>query len=183
MVALRRTPVPRAIGVAAVSLGVMVFFMIPTPIAMIEFGFSENTTSDFVRWHIVAMFAPSFATGFLISRFGAQTIATIGMVIMIIAAVTAASGILGMHFYGSLIILGIGWNFGFVGATKMRSSTVKKAAVQGINDKVIALVFTTCAVVARLVVYSFGWLVPTLVSGAVVFVVLAFVAIDRRATV
>ncbi|MEM9477780.1 MAG: MFS transporter, partial [Pseudomonadota bacterium] len=65
LAALRRRPIRRAVGIAAVSQGVMVFLMIPTPIAMVGCGFSEDTASDVVRWHIVAMFAPSFFTGFL----------------------------------------------------------------------------------------------------------------------
>lgn len=186
LAALRRRPIMRAVGIAAVSQGVMVFLMIPTPIAMIGCGFSEETASDVVRWHIVAMFAPSFFTGFLIQRFGAQTIAMSGLVMIIAAAVAAATGLSAMHFYGSLIVLGMGWNFGFIGATTMLDAAVseaEKAAVQGANDTIIALVSTVCAFAAGLVISSLGWAVLALISGGIVLLAFAALRFDRAMAV
>lgn len=180
--ALRRRPVQRAIGIGAVSQGVMVFLMIPTPIAMIECGFSETTASDVVRWHIVAMFAPSFFTGFLIMRFGIQTIATVGLLTIISAAGVAAWGISAAHFYGALIVLGVGWNFSFIGATTMLAAAVseaEKAAVQGANDTIIALVSTVCAFAAGFVLLSLGWAILAALSGVIVLLVLVWLAFDR----
>lgn len=184
LAALRRPAIRQAIGIAAVSQGVMVFLMIPTPIAMVGCGFSETTASDVVRWHIVAMFAPSFFTGFLIRRFGAQTIATVGLVIIGAAAAAAALGLSAMHFYGSLIILGFGWNFGFIGGTAMLDAAVsedEKAAVQGANDTIIALISTICAFAAGFVVSSTGWAVLAMISGGFVLVAICALAFDRRA--
>lgn len=183
LAALRRPAIRQAIGIAAVAQGVMVFLMIPTPIAMIGCGFSEDTASDVVRWHIVAMFAPSFFTGFLIKRFGAQTIATTGLVTIVAAAIAAALGLSTMHFYGSLIILGVGWNFGFIGGTAMLDAAVsegEKAAVQGANDTIIALVSTICAFAAGFVVSSVGWTVLTVISSGIVLVAIAASAVDRN---
>ncbi|WP_227272715.1 MFS transporter [Roseobacter weihaiensis] len=182
LAALRRPAIRQAIGVAAVSQGVMVFLMIPTPIAMVGCGFSEATASDVVRWHIVAMFAPSFFTGFLIKRFGARRIAVTGLVIIIAAAVAAALGLSAMHFYGSLIILGIGWNFGFVGGTAMLDAAVsdsEKAAVQGANDTIIAFVSTVCAFASGFVVSSIGWEVLAMISGGVVVAAIALLISDQ----
>ena len=182
--ALRRPAIKRAVGIGAVSQGVMVFLMIPTPIAMVACGFSADTASDVVRWHIVAMFAPSFFTGFLIKRFGAQTIATLGLIIIVAAAVAASLGITAMHFYGSLIVLGLGWNFGFIGATTMLDAAVtedEKAAVQGANDTIIALVSTVCAFAAGLVVSSLGWAALALMSACLVLAALAVLAFGRFA--
>lgn len=179
---LRRPAIRQAVGIAAISQGVMVFLMIPTPIAMVECGFSAAMASDVVRWHIVAMFAPSFFTGFLIKRFGAQRIAAIGLVIIIAAAVAAALGLSALHFYGSLIVLGIGWNFGFIGGTAMLDAALsekEKAAVQGANDTIIALVSTICAFAAGLVVSSFGWAVIATISGGVVVLALALLVSDQ----
>ncbi|MEM9231103.1 MAG: MFS transporter [Pseudomonadota bacterium] len=176
LAALRRRPVWRAVAIAAVSQGVMVFLMIPTPIAMVGCGFSEDTASDVVRWHIVAMFAPSFFTGFLIKRFGAQTIALSGLAIIILAALAAVLGLSAMHFYGSLIILGVGWNFGFIGGTTMLDAAVsetEKAAVQGANDTVIAFVSTVCAFAAGFVVSGMGWTFLAMISGGIVLFALA----------
>lgn len=180
---LRRPTVRQAIGIAAVSQGVMVFLMIPTPIAMVGCGFSEDTASDVVRWHIVAMFAPSFVTGFLIKRFGAQTIATIGLVTIVAAAIAAALGLSEMNFLGSLIILGLGWNFGFIGGTTILDAAVsekEKAAVQGADDTIIALVSTIGAFSAGFVVSSVGWANLAMVSGGIVLVSIAAFAIDRN---
>lgn len=176
--ALRRAPVKRAVGIGAVSQGVMVFLMIPTPVAMVACGFSDATAGDVVRWHIVAMFAPSFFTGFLIKRFGAETISRIGLATICAAGAWAATGISALHFYGALIVLGIGWNFAFIGATTMLDAVVsedEKAAVQGANDTVIALVSTVCAFAAGAVVAGLGWEVLTVISTG--FVMLALVAL------
>ncbi len=172
---LRRRPVRRAVGIAAVSQGVMMFLMIPTPLAMIGCGFSEAAAGDVIRWHIVAMFAPSFFTGFLIKRFGAEPIAIVGLVMVMAAALAAAAGLSSAHFYGSLALLGIGWNFGFIGATSMLASAVadgEKAAIQGLNDTVIALVSTICAFAAGMVVSGFGWAV--LAFATIAFLLLTF---------
>lgn len=174
--ALHRPTIKRAVGIAAVSQGVMVFLMIPTPIAMVSCGFNEASASDAVRWHIVAMFAPSFFTGFLIKRFGAQTIAVFGLVIIVVAAVIAATGLSAGHFYGALVILGLGWNFGYVGATTMLDAAVtpdEKAAVQGANDTIIALVSTICAFSAGVALSTLGWATLAMVSAGLVLVALA----------
>lgn len=186
LAALRRRPIKRAVGIAAVSQGIMVFLMIPTPIAMIACGFTEDTASDVVRWHIVAMFAPSFLTGFLIQRFGAQTIAMTGLATIVAAAGFAALGISAVHFYGALIVLGVGWNFGFIGATTMLAAAVsetEKAAVQGANDTIIALVSTVCAFASGLVISSLGWALLAVISAGIVVLALATLVFDRAPAV
>jgi len=148
---LKRKPVRLAVGLGAVSQGIMVFLMVPTPLAMIGCGFSETVAGDVIRWHVVAMFAPSFFTGFLIKRFGVHPIALIGLALLIMSSIAALSGLASFHFYGSLVLLGIGWNFGFIGATTMLANSVQedeKALVQGANDTMIALVSTLCAFAA-----------------------------------
>ena len=164
---LKRKPVRVAVGLGAVSQGIMVFLMVPTPLAMRDCGFTESVAGDVIRWHVVAMFAPSFVTGFLIKRFGVRPIATIGLVLMAAASIAALSGLSSVHFYGALIALGIGWNFGFVSATAMLSTSVaedEKPLVQGANDTLIALVSTVCAFAAGAIVAGFGWAVLAAVS-------------------
>lgn len=158
---LKRRPVRFAVGLGAVSQGIMVFLMVPTPLAMIGCGFSDAIAGDVIRWHVVAMFAPSFFTGFLIKRFGVQPIAAIGLAMLIIASIAALSGLTATHFYGSLILLGIGWNFGFIGATTMLANAVpaeEKALVQGANDTLIGLVSTLCAFAAGAIIAGLGWI-------------------------
>lgn len=186
LAALRRRPIRRAVGIAAVSQGVMMFLMIPTPLAMIGCGFSEDTAGDVIRWHIVAMFAPSFFTGFLIQRFGAQFIAATGLALIVLSALAATMGLSAVHFYSALIVLGLGWNFSFIGATTMVAAAVteaEKAAVQGINDTMIALVSTVCAFAAGLVISGLGWIILALISVAIVVVAIIVLILDRAVPV
>ncbi|MEM5542674.1 MFS transporter [Sulfitobacter sp. AS92] len=164
---LKRKPVRLAVGLGAVSQGIMVFLMVPTPLAMIGCGFSEAVAGDVIRWHVVAMFAPSFFTGFLIKRFGVHPIALIGLALLVMSSIAALSGLTSVHFYGSLVLLGIGWNFGFIGATTMLANSVsedEKALVQGANDTMIALVSTLCAFAAGAIIAGFGWAILAAVS-------------------
>ena len=171
------SPVPLAGAYAAlaVSQGIMVFLMVPTPLAMIGSGFSETVAGFVIRWHVVAMFAPSFFTGFLIKRFGVKPIAIIGLVFLISASIIALGGLTSVHFYGSLVVLGIGWNFGFIAATIMLTNCVsddEKSIVQGANDAVIALVSTLCAFAAGAIIAGFGWAV--LAATSLLLLLLAF---------
>ncbi|MFY0645951.1 MFS transporter [Sulfitobacter geojensis] len=184
---LRRGPVRKAVAIGAVSQGIMVFLMIPTPLAMVGCGFSEATSGDVIRWHVVAMFAPSFFTGFLIKRYGTRHIALGGLALLILSALVALSGLSGGHFYISLILLGLGWNFGFIGATNMLTRAVSEAerpVVQGANDTVIALASTICAFAAGAIVAGYGWTVLAVVALIVLVVALGALAMPaRQATV
>lgn len=163
----------------------MVFLMIPTPLAMIGCGFSETLAGDVIRWHVVAMFAPSFFTGFLIKHFGTMRVAVTGLGLLIIAALIAASGLTSSHFYVSLIILGVGWNFGFIGATTMLANVVSedaKPVAQGINDTVIALVSTVCAFTAGTIIAGFGWEFLAFVAMAILMLSLGWLMFEKRQT-
>ena len=177
---LKQPEVGRAVGIGAVSMGAMVFLMVPTPLAMIGHGLSEAAAGDVIRWHVVAMFAPSFFTGFLIKRFGMHRVAMTGLVLLTLSAVVAASGLLTAHFYVSLIMLGVGWNFGFIGATTMLAGAVsdaEKATVQGANDTVIALASTVCAFGAGAAVAGFGW---TILAGIAIVLLLVSIWVFGR---
>lgn len=123
---------------------------------------------------------------FLIKRFGSTPIVTMGLVLLALAAVTGASGLSAGQFYGALILLGLGWNFSFIGATTMLAQAVPdadKSVVQGVNDTMIALVSTMCAFASGAVIAGFGWIVLSVV--ALVFVVLSFgvLVLDRSTPV
>lgn len=180
---LKQRPVRTAVGIGAVVNGIMVFLMVPTPLAMIGCGFTETVAGDVIRWHVVAMFAPSFITGFLIKRFGTRSIAITGLLLMIMAALAAATGLSSAHFYGSLILLGIGWNFGFVGATTMLANVVSasdKSVVQGVNDTIIALVATLCAFAAGTIIAGFGWVILAAVAVVILVLALGTVVFEKR---
>ena len=125
-------------GMVAYSL--MNLVMTSTPLAVVGCGFTKNNANDIVSAHVLAMFAPSFFTGHLIARFGVEKIIATGLVILMGAGMVALSGVAISNFFGALILLGIGWNFGFIGATTMLSSAHaphERGVVQGMNDMIV----------------------------------------------
>ncbi len=129
-----------AIICAMVSYSLMNLVMTSTPLAVVGCGFSKNNAADIVSAHVLAMFAPSFFTGHLIARFGAERIVAIGLAILAGAGGVALSGTDLSNFFGALILLGFGWNFGFIGATAMLSnahSPEERGRVQGLNDTIV----------------------------------------------
>lgn len=143
------------------------FMMVLTTLAMIGCGFTEAVARSVIRGHFVAMFAPCFSTGFLIERFGTTPTVSIGLIFLTSAAVTGASGLSAGQFYGALILLGIGWNFRFIGSTTMLTEAVggeDRPVAQGVNDTMIALVSTTCAFASGAVSAGFGGFILPIVT-------------------
>lgn len=129
-----------AVICGVVSYLLMNFLMTSAPLAMQMCGLSQEAANLGLEWHVIAMYAPSFFTGRLISRFGASNVVMAGLAL---TGASAAVGLLGIdvaHFWGTLILLGIGWNFGFIGASAMVLETHRpeeKARVQSLNDFII----------------------------------------------
>lgn len=122
---------------AMVSYGLMNLVMTSTPLAVVGCGFTTADAADIVSWHVLAMFAPSFFTGNLIARFGATRIVATGLFILGLAGVAGLSGVGFGHFSAALVLLGLGWNFGFIGATAMLAASYapeERGKVQGMND-------------------------------------------------
>ncbi|MEN8832250.1 MFS transporter [Pacificibacter sp.] len=138
---LLKTPrIAVAIIVGMVSYALMNLVMTATPLAVVGCGFTQNNAADVVSFHVLAMFIPSFFTGSLIARFGVEKIMATGLVILAAAGVVALSGITLDNFFIALILLGVGWNFGFIGATAMLSSShepSERGRVQGMNDLLV----------------------------------------------
>lgn len=156
----RRPKVIFAIFGAAVSHSIMVLLMIPTAIAMVGCGFGEDQAADVIKWHVIAMFAPGFFTGNLIQKFGAMRIITSGFVVLAISSLTAMAGIEITNFYGALILLGIGWNFGFIGSTHLLQSSLsveERPRVQGVNDTIIAVVSSAASLLSGALYFGIGW--------------------------
>ena len=122
---------------AMVSYSLMNLVMTSTPLAVVGCGFTNGNASDVVMAHVIGMFAPSFFTGHLIARFGVERIIATGLAILLAAGVVALLGTELFNFFGALILLGIGWNFGFIGATAMLTANQRpeeQGKVQGMND-------------------------------------------------
>ncbi len=137
---LRDPSILVAIICGMVTYALMNLVMTSTPLAVVGCGFTEGDANDVVMAHVLAMFAPSFVTGHLINRFGTIPIMGTGLAILAGAGAVALSGITLTHFFGALVLLGIGWNFGFVGATTLLASAyneAEKGRVQGMNDMLV----------------------------------------------
>ena len=137
---LRDPRVVVAIICATVTYSLMNLVMTSTPLAVVGCGFTKNNANDIVSAHVLAMFAPSFFTGHLITRFGVEKIIAAGLVILMGAGIVALSGVALGNFYVTLILLGLGWNFGFIGATTMLASAHaphERGVVQGMNDMIV----------------------------------------------
>ena len=136
-----RTPrIAVAIIVAMISYSLMNLVMTSTPLAVVGCGYQISDASNVVTGHVLAMFAPSFFTGHLIARFGVERIMGTGLLILGLAGVVALSGVALPNFYLALILLGLGWNFGFIGATTMLASAHapnERGVIQGFNDMVV----------------------------------------------
>jgi MFS family permease len=137
---LRDPKIVVAIVVGMVTYALMNLMMTSTPLAVVGCGFTTNNAADIVSGHVIAMYAPSFFTGHLIARFGATRIVSVGLVCLTAAGVVGLMGVELTNFFVALVLLGIGWNFGFIGATAMLSSahtTEERGTVQGLNDLIV----------------------------------------------
>lgn len=155
---IARTPVfIVAVVAGVVSYGLMSFIMTAAPMAMVGCGHTIGEAALGIQWHVLAMFGPSFFTGHLIARFGKISITALGLLLTGMAGVLNLAGLELLHFWGGLILLGIGWNFGFIGATSLLTECYRseeRSKVQGLND---FLVFGTVAVAS----FSSGHLLNT----------------------
>ncbi len=135
---LLRTPrIAVAMICAMVSYALMNLVMTSTPLAMVGCGFSTPQAADVVSGHVLAMFAPAFFTGSLIARFGAERVIAAGLLILAAAGAVGLNGVSYAHFTVALVLLGLGWNFGFIGATAMLAAAhapEERGRVQGMND-------------------------------------------------
>jgi predicted MFS family arabinose efflux permease len=149
-----------AVGCGVASYSMMNLMMTAAPLAMVGCGHSVTDAALGIQWHVLGMFAPSFITGGLIARFGIAPITAIGVVLMGLAAVAGISGQSVAHFWTALVLLGVGWNLSFIGATTLVTQCHRpeeRTKVQSFND---FLIFGSMAVSSfssgQLLAY-FGW--------------------------
>jgi MFS family permease len=171
-------------GVASYSM--MNLVMTSAPIAMIDCNHSITDATLGLQWHVMAMFAPSFFTGALIARFGIDRVIWSGLAIMAVAMVVAMTGITVAHFWSALVLLGIGWNFAFIGATAMVTQCHRpneRNKVQAFND---FLVFGSMAIgsfSSGQLLANYGWAAVNEVGLPIIITaggLLAWVTLSRR---
>jgi MFS family permease len=163
--------------------------MTSAPLAMKMCGLSVSDSNFGIQWHIVAMYGPSFFTGSLIARFGAPKIVALGLSLEAIGATIGLSGITAMHFWATLIVLGVGWNLSFVGASALVLETHRpqeRNKVQAFND---FLVFGTMALgsfSSGQLLANYGWsavnmvVFPPVLLGLAVLMLASFARRRRR---
>ena len=135
-----------AVVCGAVSYLLMNFLMTAAPLAMQLCGHPQESSNLGLQWHVIAMYGPSFVTGRLITRFGAARIVVTGLILTGLSVAVGLTGIEVAHFWATLVLLGVGWNFGFVGASALVLECHRpeeKNRVQSFND---FIVFGTMAV-------------------------------------
>ena len=136
-----RTPrIAVAVVVATVSYALMNLVMTSSPLAVVGCGYHTNDAANVVTAHVLAMFVPSFFTGHLIARFGVEKVMATGLVILAGAGAVAIAGVQLENFFVAMILLGLGWNFGFIGATTMLTGAhapEERGRMQGLNDFIV----------------------------------------------
>jgi MFS family permease len=174
-----------ALACAVGSYALMSFVMTGAPLAMVGCGFSPDQATLGISWHITAMFGPSFFTGRLIDRFGKERIVATGLMLLLGCAIVALSGIHLWQFWAALILLGLGWNFGFIGATAMVADTygaAEKGKVQGLHDFVLFGSVALASLLSGKIYNSGGWdLLNWLVFPVVAICLAALAALVLRA--
>jgi MFS family permease len=126
--------------VAMVAYALMNLVMTATPLAVVGCGFTVADASNVVSAHVLAMYAPAFFTGYFITWFGVQRVVITGLVLLALAGGAALQGVTLGNFFTALILLGLGWNFAFIGATTMLTrahDSREKGVVQGLNDTIV----------------------------------------------
>lgn len=149
-----------AVTCAMTSYAIMNLVMTATPLAMIACGFEVSDAAFVIQWHVVAMFAPGFITGHLIARFGVHLVVATGLVLLAGCGVVALTGVDLGRFWLALVLLGVGWNFAFVGATTMVTDCYRpeeKARVQGLNDFMVFGSVALASLTSGLMFQFFGW--------------------------
>jgi len=149
-----------AVAVGAISYGSMNLLMTATPLAMKVCGFGYPDAADVIKWHVVGMFAPGFFTGHLIRRFGVLRIMLVGCALMFLTVVIAHAGLTYWHFWFALFALGVGWNFMFVAATTLLTTTyttAEKAKVQGVNDLTVFVTMISSSAASGALLSTSGW--------------------------
>ena len=154
----------------------MSFVMTGAPLAMVGCGFSPDEATLGISWHVMAMFAPSFFTGRLITRFGAEAVVAVGLALLVACALVALSGIQLWQFWSALILLGLGWNFGFIGTTAIVAETYRpseQGKVLGIHDFILFGTVAIASFMSGVVYDKWGWDALNWVTFPVVLLCLA----------
>lgn len=167
----------------AVTYMLMNFLMTAAPLAMHMCGHSQESSNLGLQWHVIAMYAPSFFTGKLISRFGAGRVATAGLLLTGLSAAVGLGGVDIAHFWWALVLLGVGWNFGFLGASALVlecHQPEEKTRVQSLNDFIVFGVMAIGSFSSGGLLNAYGWNTVLWVSFAPLALTVVALAMAKR---
>jgi MFS family permease len=150
-----------SVAASGLAYAVMVFVMTATPLSMHHVdGHTMNHTASVIQAHIIAMFAPSFVSGRLIARFGETRVMWLGLTAFGSCLAIAALGHEVIHYAASLVLLGVGWNFLFVGATSLlvrQYSPEERGRAEAINDFAVFSLAATSSLLSGTALHHLGW--------------------------
>ena len=149
-----------AAGCGVVSYLLMNFLMTSAPLAMRMCGHSQESSNLGIQWHVIAMYAPSFFTGGLITRFGAQRVVMAGLLLTGLSVIVGLMGVDIAHFWLTLILLGVGWNFGFIGASALVLECHRpeeKNRIQSFNDFIVFGAVAFGSFLSGGLLTAYGW--------------------------
>ena len=167
-----------AVTSSAISYGVMNLLMTATPLAMGFCGHPYSAAAGVISAHVIAMFAPSFFTGNLIARFGVLQVILVGAALMAACVAVALSGLEIMNFWWALVLLGLGWNFMFVGGSSLLTEAYRpneKAQAQGAHDLLVFCTTACSSFASGVLINRTGW--TTLQWTAVPFLVISVLTV------
>jgi MFS family permease len=173
-----------AVVAGLVTYGLMAFLMTAAPMAMVACGHSVAEAALGIQWHVLAMFGPSFFTGHLVQRFGKDAITATGLLLTALSAIVGLSGLTVLHFWAALVLLGVGWNLGFVGATAMVTECYRpeeRAKVQAANDFLIFGCVAIASLSSGTLLQNGGWELVNWVVFPAAAVALVMVGLQARA--
>jgi predicted MFS family arabinose efflux permease len=168
-----------AVFIGVVSYALMNLVMTSAPLAMVGCGHSVTDATLGIQWHVLGMYAPSFFTGGLIVRFGVNRIVALGLAMLLLSAVIGMTGLSVMHFWVSLTLLGVGWNFAFIGATTIVAQSHRpeeRTKVQSFNDFLIFGTMAIGSLLSGVILALAGWVAvnaamfPPILIGAALMV-------------
>jgi len=172
-----------ALGAAAVGQSAMAFLMVSTPLAMLGCGHAFTDATTVIQWHVVGMFAPSFVTGSIIQRVGAARVIAAGAGLILAAVAVGTQGLAFGHFWGGLVLLGVGWNFMYVGGTTLLTTTytnAERARVEGVNETCLFATVVAASTASGAVLDQLGWYAMNLVVVVPLTLVLVGLALIGR---
>lgn len=170
-----------------IGYGVMSLLMTATPLAMIAVDHSFRTTASVIQWHVLGMFTPSLITGFLIARFGVLTIILTGIVLNGLCIAINLAGTSPPHFFAALLLLGIGWNFMFIGSTTLLTAAytpTEQATTQATHDFLMLSFVAFATFLSGRLFNDRGWAIVNYTGLALITVALiAVLYLQQRSTV